>query len=417
MDIEKNQVLVEKTFLSILILQPKIGFDLLQIKPQYLEIDNHKKIFALAIEAMKKYKSVDIVTMCHGHEKLLDVALDIISDEDVPITNIRQQFMTMQKIILENYKKKVIKNLSTKLNNGEIDCDKYLDYMEKVNEVVIKDETTIIDETELLENINSQNVGIALNNYSKLNETLKLVQGDFLIIGASTGVGKSGLLLNLMNQLMKEYQCIYFNMEMSKSTIYKRMIAINSGVPVYDVDCPKSDKQKEIIKNGISEIVSNKIIVEHKATYLHEIKAVLAKHKDDKKHTIIFLDHIGLIKSFGKKSLYEQTTDVAKSLRQFCLDYDCTIIAACQLNRASYNADDLSLSMLKDSGELENSSSKVLLLYKDKNQTSGLEKFTDDMVIEIVKNRDGRLGKIPFEYNKTKQIFTEKNNYGGNYEN
>ena len=73
--------------------------------------------------------------------------------------------------------------------------------------------------------------------------------------------------------------------------------------------------------------------------------------------------------------------------------------------------------MLKDSGELENSSSKVLLLYKDKNQASGLEKFTDDMVIEIVKNRDGRLGKIPFEYNKTKQIFTEKNIYGGNYEN
>ena len=109
MDIEKNQDIIEKTFLSILILQPKIGFDLLQIKPQFLEIDNHKKLFVLAIEAMKKYKSVDIVTMCHGHEKLLDVAFDVISDDHVPISNIRQQFMTMQKLILENYKKKVIK--------------------------------------------------------------------------------------------------------------------------------------------------------------------------------------------------------------------------------------------------------------------------------------------------------------------
>ena len=197
-------------------------------------------------------------------------------------------------------------------------------------------------------------------------------------------------------------------MEMSKSTIYKRIIAINSGIPVYDIDSPKSENQKNIIQKSIKEIVSKKNIVEHKASYLHEIKGVLGKHKDDKKHTIIFLDHIGLIKSFGKKSLYEQTTDVAKSLRQFCLDYDCTIIAACQLNRASYNSEELSLSMLKDSGELENSSSKVILLYRNKTQSGGLPKFTEDMVLEIVKNRDGRLGKIPFEYDKTKQIFKEK---------
>ena len=410
MDIGKNQDLIEKTFLSILILQPKIGFDLLQIKPKFLENKHHAEILALSIEAMNKYKSVDIATICSGRDNLLNIVFEVVSDDNVPICDVRQQFMTMQKLILENYKKKVIKDLSTKLSRGEIDCDKYLDYMEKVNEVVIKDETTILDEQELVENINSKNIGIELENYPKLNETLKLVQGDFLIIGASTGVGKSGLLLNLMNQLMNDYQCIYFNMEMSKSTIYKRMIAINSGIPVYDIDCPKSENQKNIIQNSIKEIVSKKNIVEHKASYLHEIKGVLGKHKDDKKHTIIFLDHIGLIKSFGKKSLYEQTTDVAKSLRQFCLDYDCTIIAACQLNRASYNSEELSLSMLKDSGELENSSSKVILLYKNKTQTSNLPKYTEDMVLEIVKNRDGRLGRISFEYDKTKQIFKEKIN-------
>lgn len=412
MDIEKNQDVIEKTFLSILILNPKIGFDLLQIKPQFMESKINREILTLAIESMSKYNSVDIVTICQGNNKLLDAIVNIVSDDYVPITDIRKQFMTMQKMILENYKKKVIKELTRKLSVNEIDCDRYLNLMEKVNEVVIKDETTILDRKELLENINSSNVGIDIKGYPKLNETLKLVQGDFLIVGASTGVGKSGLLLNLMNQLMENYQCIYFNMEMSKSTIYKRMISINCGIQVYDVDNPKSDRQRSVIQESIDSIVNKNIIIEHKASYLHEIKAVLAKHKDDKKHTIIFLDHIGLIKSNGKKSLYEQTTDVAKSLRQFCLDYDCTIIAACQLNRASYNSDDLSLSMLKDSGEVENSSSKVILLYKNKIQSSGLEKFTDDMILEIVKNRDGRLGKILFEYDKTKQIFKEKiNNY------
>ena len=36
-----------------------------------------------------------------------------------------------------------------------------------------------------------------------INKILRLVQGDFLMIGASTGVGKSGLLLNFMNEVQK----------------------------------------------------------------------------------------------------------------------------------------------------------------------------------------------------------------------
>ena len=186
------------------------------------------------------------------------------------------------------------------------------------------------------------------------------------MIGASTGTGKSGLMLNLMNDLMNKYQCIYFNMEMSKSTIYKRIISINSEVPVNNIEKPETKYQEEKVNDAIKNISDKKLVIEHKATYLQEIKAVLKTMKNDSKHTILFLDHIGLIKISGYKSPYEQMTEVAKQLRQICLDYDCTIIAACQLNRSSYNSNELNLSMLKDSGELENSSSKVILMYREK---------------------------------------------------
>ena len=61
-------------------------------------------------------------------------------------------------------------------------------------------------------------------------------------------------------------------------------------------------------------------------------------------------------------TLYERITCVMQRLRHVCLKYDCTIIAACQLNRSSYGAEHLDLSMLKDSGEIENSASKIILL-------------------------------------------------------
>ena len=235
---------------------------------------------------------------------------------------------------------------------------------------------------------------------------LKLVQQDFLLVGASTGTGKSSLLLNFMNDLMDRYQCIYFNMEMSKSTIYKRMISIKSDVPISYIENPATEYQQKIINNAIIDLENSQLIVEHKANYLSEIRQVLKVFKNENKHTIIFLDHIGLIKNNINKSIYEQTTDIAKSLRQICLDYDCTIIAACQLNRTSYTSNEPNLSMLKDSGELENSSSKVILLYRDKSSSS--DSLSPEMILDIVKNRDGQYGKITCKYDKAKQIFKEE---------
>ena len=102
----------------------------------------------------------------------------------------------------------------------------------------------------------------------------------------------------------------------------------------------------------------------------------LYERKNEKKHTIVFIDHLGLTRIESMKSLYEQTTEVAKELRQICLEYDCTIIGASQLNRGAYNSEEITLSMLKDSGELENSASKVILLYK---QEKGVDEIKQNL--------------------------------------
>jgi replicative DNA helicase len=64
--------------------------------------------------------------------------------------------------------------------------------------------------------------------------------------------------------------------------------------------------------------------------------------------------------------------------------------------------------MLKDSGELENSASKVMLLYKDKNAKK--EDLNQEMIIDVAKNRDGFTGIVKTIYEKEKQIFREQKN-------
>ena len=235
---------------------------------------------------------------------------------------------------------------------------------------------------------------------------LKLAQNDLLVIGSMTGTGKTGFMLNLMSDLMENYQCVYFNMEMSKSSIYKRIVAINSGIPVDNINNPETEYQKQIIKNSIKKIAEAGVVIEHRINDIKQIKFMINKIKKRNKHTIIFIDHLGLTKLSGKTNLYEQMTEIMKTLREICLDYDCTIIGASQLNRSAYTSEELSVSMLKDSGELENSARKIILLYRDKE--SAKEDLNPTMNIDICKNDSGATGKIQMIYHKVKQIFEEK---------
>jgi len=356
---------IEKEFLSILYANADIGFDLLQIKPTYLQNRDNQLLFKAMQESFKILKIVDYsYVIDYSPDLNLNKFSEIISGEYLPITDIRKSFISCQKSILDFYKKKVITDLTEKLNSEKITCSEYLKKMAKIQDINIKIEGKVLTLEEINKNIDTNKNRIQLKFYPKLDKLLELVEGDFLVIGASTGTGKSGLLLNLMNCLMDKYQCIYFNMEMSKSTIYKRMIAINAQTSVRNISNPETDYQKNLIEQTKSNLIKNKVIIEHEITYLEDIEEFIKTTKNEEnKHTIIFLDHIGLIRQKGlSKSIYEQTTDVVKKLRQLCLKYDCTIVSACQLNRASYNSNEINLSMLKDSGEIENSASKIILL-------------------------------------------------------
>lgn len=405
-----NKRLENECELLALILNKNEVIDLLQIKSDYLCDKKNQKILKYVIECYEEKKSVLPIEIANKHSDFdLIYYFELYTDFFWEKNNWRSQLDNSQKLIIEYYKEDYIKFLNEKLKNGKIKYEEFMQKIKELDELQLFDETNELKKQDMIECINEQKARINITNFNKLNNILKLVQGDFLIIGATTGAGKSGLMLNLMNDLMNTYQCIYFNMEMSKSTIYKRMVSIKAQIKVEDVENPKTDYQKQLIDNAMNEIEKAKLIVEHKASNMNMIKSTIAKMKDLSRHTIIFIDHLGLVKIDGYHSLYEQATEVAKQLRQICLEYDCTIISASQLNRGAYSSDEITLSMLKDSGELENSASKVMLLYKDKEANK--DDLVQKMIFDVAKNRDGYTGIINAIYDKEKQIFKEKGDF------
>lgn len=395
----ESREVIEQEYLSLL-LNESYQVEFCSLKPIEFKDVRNRRLYESIIKSYKETKSISLEyvpsDLCEYWCEILDGYYERY--------NVENQFHHCEEMIEQYYKEERILSLTKELEANKID---YKVFIEKVKEL---DSTTtvlsndILTEEEIKNNLTISKTGITFNNFPKLSRELKLLQNDLLVVGATTGVGKSGFLLNLMNDLMTRYQCIYFNLEMSKSNIYRRMVAINQEFAVNSIDNP-SDYQKVLISKAIENIKNSKVIVNHSANNILDIKKVIRKFKDKNKHTVVFIDHIGYLKYQNKKSIYEESTETVKELRKICLEYGCTIIAASQLNRSAYEAKEITLNMLKDSGELENSSRKIILLsYKDKKDKDNLE---PTMLVDIAKNDNGSTGVTEMKYIKVRQTFNE----------
>ena len=400
-----NREEIENEFLALLLNKNEL-FDITQMRPNYFSDKRNAKIFEYCKECYDEYKTINPVKIVEKHRDIsIEKMSDLLTETFYYENGWKEQLKIAEESIVKYYKEDIINLLNKKLECKEMNYDTFMKRMKELDDIELVKGSTTINVEELSENISTDAVEIRLDKFNKLSNMLKLVQGDFLIIGAMTGQGKSGFMLNLMNDLMGRYQCIYFNMEMSKSTIYKRLISIKANVKIDDILNPQTDYQRKWIESSMQKIEDANLIVEHKANDIKAIKNILMKYKDKNRHTVLFIDHLGLTRADNTKSLYEQATEVAKQLRQMCLEYDCTIISASQLNRGAYQSERPTLSQLKDSGELENSASKVILLYK--NGSDDGKSPISQVNIDIVKNRDGVTGYVEMEYDKQKQIFKE----------
>lgn len=403
---KENRIENEKEYLALLLNKPDL-FSITQIRPNWLFLRENQKMLEQCLECFNQYGVVNPTKIVEKHKDFNAIYfLELFSETWWHENAWKEQLKIAEESIVKFYKEDIIKVMNEKLKRNEINYDEFMTKMKELDDITLVENSPTLTKQEMMENINAVNSRVRFLKFTKLDNILRMVQGDFLIIGATTGAGKSGLMLNFMNDLMARYQCIYFNMEMSKSTIYKRLVSIEAQIKVEDVEKPKSEYQRNLINKSLQKIEDCKLVVEHKASDIKQIKSVVAKLKDKNRHTVLFIDHLGLTKCDGTKSLYEQATEVAKQLRQMCLEYDCTIISASQLNRSAVMSEELNISMLKDSGELENSASKVILLYRDKesDKSSPIIK----MNVEVAKNRDGICGNTKMIYNKEQQIFKEE---------
>ena len=404
---DENRYEYEREYVSLILNKEDI-IPILQLDYTFLHDPENQKVMKAAVECYKKYGTINALKMKEFCDYDFDTYYFLWKETLSRVYEWEKQLPLCEQSILKYYKEDNIKRLNEQLDKREISYDDFITKLEEIKSYELQTESSSLTVQEIKDNIDNR-VLITLNKFPKLSNSLQLAQGDFLVIGANTGTGKSSFMLNLMEDLMDRYQCIYFNMEMSKSTIYKRLISIKGDIPIYEIVKQETPEQRKLIEKAMEDIEKSNVIVEHLASSIKQIRSVVKKNKAKNKHTIVFLDHLGLIGLDEKsKNIYETATEVAKKVRQMCLEEDCTFIGASQLNRDASKNDTYDLSALKDSGEVENSASKILMIHRPPKLKDG-EREPDEVetIIEIKKNREGRLGGIAMHYNKAKQIFRE----------
>lgn len=390
--------------------------DTLSITKEYL------KDFTVQGEKYNFKYIFERIEQIHKENRDKELLLELVNDELIGKDKLVQlvngntfeklaSIKEMERIIIQAHKEDLLKEAYNKLKNGECDINKYAETVKQINQLGTVKQDNITEE-DLKKCLNSDNKTIKGLGLPRLEACLKMKEHDFMVISASgTGGGKTALALNMLSELSKHYQCVYFNMEMAEEDIKERLISIQSGVPMNTLENYKhmtDKKQKNRIDEAMKEIGEHKRIDIHTgAKSLEAIKATINR-MDPEEHIIVFIDHIGMIRGFSRSSLYEKTTEIAKTLRAMALNHNITIIALSQVSRQQNQQGNTrnreneapTLSRLKESGEIENSARQVIFIYF---------KTEDNYFIHIAKNTRGQVGiDIPITFTKNTMTIKER---------
>ena len=341
--------------------------------------DLNRFILQTFIYSYKQSGTIDLPTLLEENQKgfkgkyndkeYMQRVSQIIDLNNYDITD----FDYYQQLLFEDYKEDLLKQVIDDFQLKKLNQDELYNKIHSIESKTI-DTTTgykTVEEIKDLVITNNKTIPFRLE---KLSRRIKLQEHDLMVISARTGIGKSGFALNLLEDLSKRHKCIL---------------------------ATATDRQQKIINYACEQLSKRKIKIISRGQTIQSIRREIINEQRDE-HLMVFIDYVGLIGSTEKhKSLYELITSVVKELRNISMSYNCTIFLLAQINRSG--EDNPKLSDLKESGELEQSATQVIILNAE-------ETNEDEQQVELTlaKHREGKKAKLNLIYNRTNQIFEEE---------
>lgn len=221
-----------------------------------------------------------------------------------------------------------------------------------------------------------------------------LKEGEFWIIGARTGHGKTSFGLEIARLLAgKSVPIGIVSLEMSFGELADRIIQQSDS----DLDASLPICIDDSYDSSIDKIISR--------------AQVLVKRKNIK---VLIVDYIQLLKGAKSENRHNEIAEISRSLKLFAGKHKLAIIAMSQVNRTASGEKPFP-QHLKDSGALEQDADKIITLWRP--ELDNIQRLKDGSssfnkcLVNVVKNRQGRLNDILFEFIPSRTKFREKELY------
>ncbi len=287
--------------------------------------------------------------------------------------------------------------------------------LEKVTAVLSQSKETTMEElvSKSLAMLESgENRLIIPTGYYDIDKVINgLEPPEMIIVAARPSLGKTSLALNIaLNVAAEGHGVLFVSLETSKDKIMDRVLTIDSQVPSERI---KHDKMEEgdysAIVKASARLAGLPMTIVDNITDIIDIRAAVAKQAAKQSVVLVVVDYLQLITSDLRfRSRHEEVGYYARQLSQIAKRYNMSIMTLSQLSRKVEERKNKRplLSDLYESGMIEASLDKALLLYRDEYYN----KDTKDKgicEIGIPKHRDGETGfaKLVFEG----KVFTFRN--------
>ena len=248
------------------------------------------------------------------------------------------------------------------------------------------------------------NTGIASGIYD-FDEMLDggFHKGNLIVIGARPAMGKSALGLT-MGLHIAQGACVGFiSMEMSRTDISDRQVAILGSVPLSAIKRPKQGLQYDRVVESVELAKTRRFyVVEQAGLNILQVKAKAKALKRRKGLDVLIVDYIGLMSGLDSKvSRAYQIEEISRGLKNLAKELGIVVICLAQVNRGAADRGNTppGLHELRDSGAIEQDADVVAFIHRPIMVQPELgADWQSYAVLRVAKNRQGRCGDVHLCY-------------------
>ena len=247
-----------------------------------------------------------------------------------------------------------------------------------------------------------------------------LQPSDFIILAARPSQGKTAMALNMIYHasVRKKIPVALFSLEMSKESIFERMVCFGSMVNLRELRTGMFKREKWTdMTNELAHLSESDIFIDDSPGLTIVEMKIRARRlaselkKKGKQLGMIVIDYVQLIQGPRRsENRQQEVAEISRHLKDMARSLNVPVLALSQLNRRTEDrgreGNRPQLSDQRDSGSLEQDADVVALIHREEYYKRDDESLKGQATLILGKQRNGPTGDIDLNFHHEYTLFT-----------